>query len=73
MRACWLGERDDSSKPEVVVDGAERGSAKYGDGFKGEHRASFSAFVSCIFGGTVRVGRRDARRKVCLPRGFLRR
>ena len=28
----WLGERDDSSKPEVVVDGVERGSATHGDG-----------------------------------------
>ena len=36
-------ERDHSSKPEVVVDGAERGSATHGDGFKGEHRVSFSA------------------------------
>ena len=30
----WLGERDHSSKSEVVVDGAERGSAKFGGGFK---------------------------------------
>ena len=57
---------DRSSKPEVVVDGAERDSVTYGDGFKGEHRASFSALVSCLFGGTVRVGRLDARRKVCV-------
>ena len=41
--SVWLGEWDHSSKPEVVVDGAERGSATYSDGFKGEHRASFSA------------------------------
>ena len=46
--------------PEVVVDGAERGSATCGGGFKGEHRASFSAFVSCFFCGTVLVGRRRA-------------
>ena len=66
----WLGEWDHSSKPEVVVDDGER--ATYSDGFKGEHRASFSACVSCIFGGTVLVGRRDARSKVCVsPRGFL--
>ena len=64
--SVWLGERDHSSKPEVVVDGAERGSATYGDGFKGEHRASFSALVFCLCGGTVLVGRRDARRKVCV-------
>ena len=59
-------ERDHSSKPEVVVDGAERGSAAYGDGFKGEHRASFSTRVSCFCGRTVLVGRCDARRKVVL-------
>ena len=59
-------ERDHSLKPEVVVDGAERGSATYGDGFKGEHRASFSALVTLFFGGTVLVGRRDARRKLCV-------
>ena len=52
--------------PEVVVDGAERGSVTYGVGFKGEHRASFSALVSCFLGGTVLVGRSDARRKVCV-------
>ena len=63
----WAGrERDHSSKPEVVVDGAERGSATYGDGLKGEHRFSFSALVSCFFCGTVFVGRRDARREVCV-------
>ena len=64
--SMWLGERDHSSKPEVVLDDAERGSATYGDGFKGEHRAAFSALVSCFFGGTVLVGRRDAMRKVCV-------
>ena len=62
--SVWLG--DHSSKPEVVVDGAERGSATYGAGFKGEHRVSFSARVSCLFSGTVFVGRRDARREVCV-------
>ena len=63
----WLGEREDHfSKPEVVVAGAERGSATYGDGFKCEHRVSFSALVSCFFGRIVFVGRRDARREVCV-------
>ena len=61
-----VGERDLSSKPEVVVDGAERGSATYVDDFKGEHRVSFSALVSCFFGGKVLVGRREARREVCV-------
>ena len=28
----------------MVVDVVERGRATYGDGFKGEHRASFSTF-----------------------------
>ena len=38
--SVWLGERDHPLKSEVVVDGSERGSATYGDGFKGEHRVS---------------------------------
>ena len=67
----WLGERDHCLQPEVVVDGAERGSATYGDGFKGEHRASFSTLVSCFCGGTVLVGRCDARRKVVFLADFF--
>ena len=48
--SVWLGdERDHSSKPEVVVDGAERGSATCGDGFKGEHRAFPSRPLSPAF------------------------
>ena len=70
--SVWLGEmRDHSSNPELVVDGAERGSATYGDGFKGERRASFSTLVSCFCGGTVLVGRCDARRKVVSLADFL--
>ena len=61
---AWVAERD-SSKPEVVVAGSERGSATYGASFKGELIVSFSASVPRLLCETAFVGRHDARIAAC--------